>query len=167
MNLELTPKRQLFKVNTPGCYLGVTCCDMINGGISISCIFAGTVVKFIYSEKATNLWEISTVDLSNVVTVKSTVEILQNFLAFTEYMNFMYIVRIPTTKPRFCILPFYALWRFVNITKSSFFPTYLFLDRLRHFCYTIDWRGPWREKTMDVNVNVTCHKGNQLRAKSY
>ena len=27
-------------------------------------------------------------DLSYVVTVKSTVEILQNFLAFSEYMNF-------------------------------------------------------------------------------
>ena len=36
-------------------------------------------------------WEghnISTVDLSYVVPVKSTVEILQNFVAFSEYMNF-------------------------------------------------------------------------------
>ena len=41
-----------------------------------------------YSEKATNFWEISTVDLSYVITVKSTVEILQNFVAFSEYMNF-------------------------------------------------------------------------------
>ena len=32
--------------------------------------------------------EISTADLSYVVTVKSTVEILQNFVAFSEYMNF-------------------------------------------------------------------------------
>ena len=45
-------------------------------------------VKFIYSEKATNFCEISTVDLSYVVTVKSTVEISQNFVAFSEYMNF-------------------------------------------------------------------------------
>ena len=45
-------------------------------------------LKFIYSEKATNFWEISTVDLSYVVTVKSTVEISQNFVAFSEYMNF-------------------------------------------------------------------------------
>ena len=43
--------------------------------------------KFMYSEKATNFWEMSTVDLSYV---KSTVEILQNFVAFSEYMNFMY-----------------------------------------------------------------------------
>ena len=43
------------------------------------------VVKFIYSEKATKFCEISTVDLSYVVTVKSTVEISQNFVAFSEY----------------------------------------------------------------------------------
>ena len=45
------------------------------------------VLKFMYSEKATNFCEISTVDLSYVVTVKSTVEISQNFVAFSEYMN--------------------------------------------------------------------------------
>ena len=45
-------------------------------------------LKFIYSEKATKFCEISTVDLSYVVPVKSTVEISQNFVAFSEYMNF-------------------------------------------------------------------------------
>ena len=45
-------------------------------------------VKFIYSEKATNFCEISSADLSYVVTVKSTVEISPNFVAFSEYMNF-------------------------------------------------------------------------------
>ena len=46
-------------------------------------------IKFVYSEKkGTNFWEISTIDLSDVVTVKSTVEISQNFVAFSEYMNF-------------------------------------------------------------------------------
>ena len=43
-------------------------------------------LKFIYSEKAINVCEISTVDLSYVVTVKSTGEILQNFVAFSEYI---------------------------------------------------------------------------------
>ena len=43
-------------------------------------------LKFIYSEKATKFCKISTVDLSYGVTVKSTVEILQYFLAFSEYM---------------------------------------------------------------------------------
>ena len=47
-----------------------------------------THLKFIYSEKATKFCEISTVDLSYVVPVKSTVEISRNFVAFSEYMNF-------------------------------------------------------------------------------
>ena len=46
------------------------------------------LLKFIYSKKATKFCEISTVDLSYIVPVKSTVEILQNFVAFSEYMNF-------------------------------------------------------------------------------
>ena len=46
------------------------------------------LIKFIYSEKATKFCEISTVDLSYEVPVKSTVEISQNFVAFSEYMNF-------------------------------------------------------------------------------
>ena len=37
---------------------------------------------------ATNVCKISTVDLSYVVTVKSMVEILQNFEAFSDYKNF-------------------------------------------------------------------------------
>ena len=43
---------------------------------------------FIYSEKATKFCEISTILLTTVHTVKSKVEILQNFVAFSEYMNF-------------------------------------------------------------------------------
>ena len=45
-------------------------------------------LKFIYSEKATTFCEISTLLLSYVVPVKSKVEILQYFVAFSEYMNF-------------------------------------------------------------------------------
>ena len=48
-------------------------------------------LKFIYSEKATKFYKISTVDLSYVVPVKSTVEISQNFVTFSEYMNFKVI----------------------------------------------------------------------------
>ena len=46
------------------------------------------MLKFIYSEKATKFCEISTLDLSYLVTVKPTVEILQKFVALSEYMNF-------------------------------------------------------------------------------
>ena len=45
------------------------------------------VLKFIYSEKATKFCEISTLLLSYVVPVKGKVEISQNFVAFSEYMN--------------------------------------------------------------------------------
>ena len=47
-----------------------------------------TQLKFIYSEKATIFCEISTLLLSYVVPVKSKVEISENFVAFSEYMNF-------------------------------------------------------------------------------
>ena len=49
------------------------------------------ILKLIYSEKATNFGKVSTVDLSYLVMVKSRIEISQNFLAFSEYMNFTYI----------------------------------------------------------------------------
>ena len=45
-------------------------------------------IKFIYSEKATNVCEIFSVNLPYVVTVKSMVEIPQTFVAFSEHMNF-------------------------------------------------------------------------------
>ena len=49
-----------------------------------------TLIKFIYSEKATKFCEIFTLLLS-YVPVKSKVKISQNFVAFSEYMNFIHI----------------------------------------------------------------------------
>ena len=46
------------------------------------------IVKFTYSEKATKFCEIVALLLSFVVPVKSKVKVLQNFVAFSEYMNF-------------------------------------------------------------------------------
>ena len=46
------------------------------------------ILKFIYSEKATNFCEISTSLLSVSTVDKSKVEILQNCVAFSEYTNF-------------------------------------------------------------------------------
>ena len=46
-------------------------------------------VKFIYSEKATKFCNIFTLFLSYVVPVKIKVKILQIFVAFSEYMNFI------------------------------------------------------------------------------
>ena len=47
-----------------------------------------TILKFIYSEKATKFCEIFTLLLTTVHTVKRKVNISQNFVAFSEYMNF-------------------------------------------------------------------------------
>ena len=45
-------------------------------------------VKYVYSEKATKFCEISTLLLSTVHTDKSKMDISQNFVAFSECMNF-------------------------------------------------------------------------------
>ena len=51
-------------------------------------------LKFVYSEKATKFCKISTLLLSTVHTDKSKVDILLNFAAFSEYMNFKMAVLI-------------------------------------------------------------------------
>ena len=47
-----------------------------------------TLVKFVYSEKAKKISEIFLLLLTTVHTVKSKGKISQNFVAFSEYMNF-------------------------------------------------------------------------------
>ena len=49
------------------------------------------MLKFIYSEKATKFCKIFTLILSYVVSVKSMMKISQNFVAFSECMNFIEI----------------------------------------------------------------------------
>ena len=56
-------------------------------------------LKFIYSEKSTLL-------LTTVHTIKSKVEISQNFVAFSEYMNFKYLSNPTWTFRMFRILDF-------------------------------------------------------------
>ena len=51
-------------------------------------------IKFIYSEKAAKFYEISILLLTGTTYDKSKVEILQNFVAFSEYMNFNYPLHI-------------------------------------------------------------------------
>ena len=46
------------------------------------------MLKFIYSEKAAKYCEIFPLLLTTVHTVKSKAKILQNFVGFSEYMNF-------------------------------------------------------------------------------
>ena len=80
----------------PLCVSYNTLCRVGNYFNSIhSC--AKLVVKLIYSEKATKFCEISTLLLSYAVPVKSNVEILQNFVAFSEYMNFIFFMHVSLT----------------------------------------------------------------------
>ena len=58
----------------------------------LSTIIYMTYLKFIYSEKATKFCEIFTLLLSDVLPIKSKVKISQNFVAFSEYMNFTTIM---------------------------------------------------------------------------
>ena len=53
------------------------------GSQEISC-----TLKFIYSEKATNFFEIFTLLLTGTTKDKSKVKISKNFVAFSEFMNF-------------------------------------------------------------------------------
>ena len=57
-------------------------------GLHICASTLDLTVKIIYSEKATKFCEMFTLLLSYVVPVKSKVKISQNFVAFSEYMNF-------------------------------------------------------------------------------
>ena len=45
-------------------------------------------IKYIYSEKAIKFCKISTLHLTGTTQEKSKMEISQNFVAFSEYMNF-------------------------------------------------------------------------------
>ena len=69
------------------CACSVVCSDnLTNNPLAM---VNNCVLKFIYSEKATKFCEIFTLILSYVIVpVKSKVKISQNFVAFSEYMNF-------------------------------------------------------------------------------
>ena len=83
-------------------WLSIICSYINFGGISDLC----SSVNFIYSEKDTEFREISTVNLSYVLpmvimvlpvkytSLKYTVEILQNFVAFSKYMNFTIAIHL-------------------------------------------------------------------------
>ena len=56
--------------------------------IDLDGVLSFWALKFVYSEKAKKFCEIFTLLLSTVNTDKRKVEISQNFVAFSEYMNF-------------------------------------------------------------------------------
>ena len=73
-------------------------------------------LKFIYSEKAAKFCGIFTLLLSYVVPVKSKLKISQNFVAFSEYMNFKVRTYLSTAvfreidRSHLCLLQFDKFW---------------------------------------------------------
>ena len=64
-------------------------CVMVNSNYTDALSWKLSILlKFIYCEKATKFCKLSVVDLTGTTKDKSTVEIFQNFVAFSEYMNF-------------------------------------------------------------------------------
>ena len=70
-------------------------------------------IKFMNSEKATKVCEISTLILTVCTAVKSKVEISQNFVAFSEFMNFNSIFPLSSKQEVAQII--------TNLTKSKLF----------------------------------------------
>ena len=71
--------------NRPDLFMGL---DDEKGWAKVSNPKLFLLLKFIYSEKAAKFCEVFPLFLTTVHTVKSKVKILQNFAAFSEYMNF-------------------------------------------------------------------------------
>ena len=68
--------------------LPMQCSQMFYKLVCICNLMQHILLKCVYYEEATKFCLISTLHLSTVHTNKSKVEILQNFVAFSEYMNF-------------------------------------------------------------------------------
>ena len=89
-------------------------------------------IRFIYFEKATKLWEIPTLDLSYVVPVKFTVEILQNVVAFSNITTLQPFI---ATNFQVCNQYFWTIYKNV-------------------FHYTFDFKHWWVGNNSYIKVNL-------------
>ena len=92
-----------------------------------------SMLKFIYSEKATKFCK-------NVVSVKSKMEILANFVAFSEYMNFNIIEKSEIHCRMVPIIFFYALSLKYTFFYKGLAKSFSFLSKLKKE----DFFGPLR-----------------------
>ena len=77
-------------------------------------------LKFIYSEKATKFCEIFPLLLTVCTVVKSKGKILQNFVAFSEYMNFKYLKKTKEWRSILIIIDFGSvLFRPISIKQLA------------------------------------------------
>ena len=132
-------------------------------------------VKFIYSEKATKICEISPVDLSYVVKVKSTEEISQNFVAFSECMNFNNghnkhsIMNIESTS---AFAEFNLIFLFINwwwnllITSNILKLVHFLMDQVLILCFLSKVANSQKVSTLIWNKSMLfIVKGNELQSK--
>ena len=94
-------------------------------------------LKFIHSEKATKFCEISTLDLTLTTQDKCKVEISQNFVAFSEYMNFTKRVSI------YCKVNKKHRRQINKCQRKPFFILYFFLTRR----FAVQIKGLQAQKT--------------------
>ena len=101
-----------------------------------------TLLKFIYSEKATKCCKIFILDLSYVVMVKSTVDIFQNFVAFSEYMNlkqnlvFWSSILIGTLILLFCSLMYWLNYLWWTVLHKGAMPFFCKMQKLKFQFWT-------------------------------
>ena len=116
-------------------------------------------LQFIYSEKARMFCEISTVDLSYLVPVKPTVEILQSFVTFSEYMNFIYrvcstrIFRIQYIFRKHTQFRMAAFWNFINRLCNAIILT-LWWQLWTEYTTSQLWSQLWWENTQNTDKTV-------------
>ena len=76
-------------------------------------------LKFVYSEKATKFYEISTLLLSIVHKDKSKVKISQNFEAFSEYMNNIKLYKALLSRSYLFLSSLWSVKTLFTKTKNS------------------------------------------------
>ena len=101
-------------------------------------IYFHTSINFIYSEKAKKFCKISTLLLSYLVPVKSKVEISQNFVAFSECMNFINISQhlIFSSKAKQCLECNYTIRQTVHVTFWSPFNAFFCAEFFMPRCFS-------------------------------
>ena len=105
-------------------------------------------LKFIYSEKATKFCEIFPVLLTVCTVVKSKGKISQNFVAFSEYMNFNFWRSSPIIESGIDVGPgikwsIQSTYVMCINTKDKGYISILLYTFLFHFIIT--WNIPWKK----------------------
>ena len=90
------------------------------------------LLKFIYSEKATKIFPLL---LTTVHTVKSKGKISQNFVAFSEFMNFTNVSVVFSQQSTFVVLTSRCIFRKLKITFQTATYSICYLSKLFFVIY--------------------------------